>query len=319
MLTKLLVPVIVASLLSPELAIDQRSAPQKEGTQDQTPRSEPPKVDDRRNQGGAGTGAMVATGAASLAAGLLLGRLFSGSGKTDPVNLLDEKGPQLPPAYLMSSFTVRGFVRGNWPIVVEYTAPAGTLLLLTIASDAGVEFNYRLPALGGRQQLMTDIPAEFGAEPNPATYTIRAMVDNPNGGPTGSVPLRIHGLGAGHRAVGSVGIDQVKFSPSNIRRKEAAQYVFRAHHAFPKVIAEFMAVNGQKGFVDVLLQESTEHKDRVSTNRENRGNWSPRKKETRGNHFVQIRGWFSIKEVNNQKQGGDWVLAWSDDLVNVSE
>jgi hypothetical protein len=256
---------------------------------------------------------VTAIGVGAAVGGILLGRVMSGP--KDPIKVLEQNGPMLAPQFRMSSLVVRGFVKGDWPAVVEYEVGRGTLVLLSVVSDAGTEILHRLPAGPGRFQYRLQLPTEFGSQPNPATYTLRALSDNPKAGAMTLMPLRVFGFGAGNRAVGSVGIDQVTFGPSEIRprQRESARYGFHSHHGFHKVVAEFMHIRWGQGFIDATRQEDDKLDGPVGRNEIVKDRlWRPKKKGIHGDFFVQIRGWMGKKE-------GDWVIAWSDDVVNVSE
>jgi hypothetical protein len=42
--------------------------------------------------------------------------------------------------------------------------------------------------------------------------------------------------------------------------------------------------------------------------------WDPRKRKARpGQHMLQVRAWYTLKS------GGDWVVAWSPQLVRIEE
>src|SRR5208282_5988626 len=45
-------------------------------------------------------------------------------------DLLDKRGPQLPPLFSMSSFAVMGFSRGSWPVAIDYALEEDSLLLV---------------------------------------------------------------------------------------------------------------------------------------------------------------------------------------------
>lgn len=294
---------------SPAPAASSQQPPPRREDQVPSRRPNPPTVQDNR---GMSTGAVVGTAAGAAVAGILLGRMTAKP--QDIAKVLDKEGPQIPPAFLMSTLTVRGFVRGSWPVVLEYAVDPNSLLLLSVTSDAGIEFIYRFPAGAGRTQHLFTLPVDFGNEPNPATYSLRALTNNPQGS-MAPVALRVYGFGAGYRAVGSVGLDQLRFGPATVRRKkENAQYGFHSRNGFQEVMAEFMKVGRANNIVVATLQES-DKVDRAV--RENDTlfplTWKPKKDSTVGNHLLQLRGWMS------KKKGGDWVLAWSDDMVNVSE
>ena len=102
--------------------------------------------------GGIGTGTAVGIGIGSAIAGAVAARALTKP--EDAVKLLDQKGPHLADRFTMSSLTVRGFVKGNWPAVVEYTVTQPrTMVILSVTSDNGVDAWYLLPPGPGRVQV----------------------------------------------------------------------------------------------------------------------------------------------------------------------
>ena len=269
--------------------------------------------------GGSGIspGAALAIALGSAVAGGLAGRAMTKP--EDVAKALDRRGPRLADHFTMSALTVRGFVKGNWPAVVEYTVGQGTMVILSVTADTGVDAWYLLPPGPGRVQVRLQLDERFGDRPAPAFYSLRALssvappVQAQGAVPARPMPLRVHGIGAGDRAVGSVGIDQVRIGPAAIRpkQKETGQYGFRCHKGFDKMAAEFMKIGKNGGFIDATKSQE-EKLDGVRANQTvSQLKWKPRNGLV-GAHFLQVRGWMGRKE-------GDWVIAWSDDEVMVSE
>ena len=184
-------------------------------------------------------------GGGGLLAGLLVGNAMHS--ERDPVKLLSDHGPQCPDMYSMSAITVLGFVRGNWPMVLDYELREAGIYLVTVSVEGLAPFSYLLDGnqTGHRQQIFP-LPSRFGAQPQPATCTLRALSSTP--GEARPAFIRVFGWGCGPRSVGSVAIDQVRFTPPSVRPrdKQAALYGFHSHADFEKVTAEFERV----GLVD---------------------------------------------------------------------
>jgi hypothetical protein len=249
-----------------------------------------------------------------LLGGILLGKALSG-GKEDIPKELSKEGPQFPPSFTMSAVTVLGFARGNWPVVLDYEVYGPGLYLVSITAEGVDPYVYRLtPATVGRHLIKIELPARFGMSPQPATFTIRAATDGP--GELQPVNFRVYGFGAGHRAVGSVAIDQVRFGPAQVQpKKQDALYGFRARNPFTKMSAEFLRVEGTRGGIVASVQDQDDidaKKVRPNTVVENL-KWKDAKKARPGRHMVQIRAWQGLEG------GADWVVAWSDDIVSIEE
>jgi hypothetical protein len=183
--------------------------------------------------------------------------------------------------------------------------------LITVETSGLPAFSYRIQTSGRRQQEVFRLPPSFPQKPTPGSYTIRALSSGAGAGTP--VYLRLFGVGAGERAVGSVAIDQVSFGPDTIRprKKEGANYGFHAHTDFDHVRAEFLKAVMAKG---QLLAKLDDHNDIDGVQRETAPSfqWSG-KKATPGEHMLQVRAWESALDKAN------WVIAWSADQVLVEE
>jgi hypothetical protein len=152
------------------------------------------------------------------------------------------------------------------------------------------------------------LPENFGAGLQTAIYKVTAV--GPNGNKNSAPQLRTYGLGAGDKAVGSVAIDQLTFQPATIhpKAKEVADYGFHAHSAFDSVRAEFIFTTLYNGHL--LVQKDQEDKlAPVPEGERPKGTWNGNGKA--GEHMLQIRAW------RGYQNGGDWVVAWSPDIVDV--
>ena len=132
----------------------------------------------------------------------------------DLAEQLTQSGPQFPQRFSMSCAPVQAFVRGGWPVVIDYQPDSGSEVVLEVHSvGSGEPFILRL-SRGPRRQIMTaDIPDAFGQTPQVALFLVRARKEGSNipGG------MQLFGLGAGPKAIGSVAIEQVEFSPDSMR------------------------------------------------------------------------------------------------------
>jgi hypothetical protein len=251
-------------------------------------------------------------GGGGLLAGLLIGNAMHGN--QDPVKLLSDHGPQCPDLYSMSAITVLGFVRGNWPMVLDYELREPGIYLVTVSVEGLAPFSYLLDGnqTGHRQQIFP-LPSRFGAQPQPATCTLRALSSTP--GEARPAFIRVFGWGCGPRSVGSVAIDQVRFTPPSVRPrdKQAALYGFHSHADFEKVTAEFERVGLVDGNIVAKVEDKQKLDDPVRTGTEIANKrWDARKASV-GQHLLQIRAWYSVN------RGADWVIAWSPEIVRIEE
>jgi hypothetical protein len=266
--------------------------------------------------------------AAVIAIGALLAReraAASQPSQTPPqdqiVDQLLNDGPILATAFNMSAFAVRGFVRGNWPLLIDFQQRSpGTALLQISARDLPEVFSYDLSAAcppPRRCLIQMRLPPEiFGDGLRPAV--IAATATGKQGNET-QAEFDVFALGAGPRAVGSVAIDGVSFGPSTIRvtEQQRALYRFYSHSDFGNTSVEFWKVeNGGDGvrhyLVDDRLIEGGVRRNQwigVNERREWDGTEKGRKVSS-GRHKVQVRAWDRV---------GDWVTAWSNDVVLVEQ
>jgi hypothetical protein len=248
----------------------------------------------------------------------LLGKCSDAASGGESQDELAKKGPQFPKRYTMSALTVQALVKGGWPMVVDYRLKKGARLRVEVVSKDKEPFVYNLEGKGDRALQIFSLPERFGDEPVVATFAVRAI--EPGAGEQKTAPVRLYGLGAGKKAVGSVAIDEVRFGPPSVRisRFGKAQYSFRSRSDFSRVNAEFLLIRDQGGVVEV--RERVRQDDIGSVGQ---GEWVGKDKPKQwdgkdeqgevsaGLHLLQMRAWrSSVKE-------GDWVVSWSDDWVDV--
>ncbi len=260
--------------------------------------------------GGGSEGGWIA-GAAAAGSLVTLGEWLHARNK--PAAKLSREGPKMPDQFSMSGLNIAAFVRANWPVVFDCSLGEGGVLLVTVDTSGLPAFNYRIVRRGRQQQAIFRLPPYFPQRPTPGRYAIRAV----GGGAGASTPvyMRLFGVGAGERAVGSVAIDQVTFGPNTIRpkNKEVANYGFHAHTLFDRVRAEFLRVALAQG---QLVSQLDDHHDIDGVQPETASTfqWSGSgKKVSPGEHMLQVRAWESALNKAN------WVIAWSVQQVMVEE
>jgi hypothetical protein len=259
-------------------------------------------------RGGESSGAII--GSAAAAGGVIaLGTWMHARNK--PAAKLSRDGPKIPDQFNMSGFRIGAFVRADWPVVVDHVLSNGGELSIVVEAEGVPPFNYRIHGTGLRQQEIFRLPSGFPAKPTPGMYTISATTGGL--GVATPVYVRLFGMGAGERAVGSVAIDQVRFGPGTIRPKQRqeALYAFHSHTDFDRVRAEFMKAVTAQGQIVSKLED---HDDINGVQRETTPTrqWNG-KKASAGEHLLQVRAWESALAKSN------WVIAWSADQVLVEE
>lgn len=254
------------------------------------------------------TGVIVG-GAAAAGGAIVLGEWLHARNK--PEAKLSREGPKMPDQFNMSGLSIGAFCQGNWPVVVDYFLNPGAVVLVTVETQGVPPVTYRIATTGSRRLAIFRLPPTFPTKPTPGMYTIRAL--STGAGMATPVYVRLFGVGAGERAVGSVAIDQVQFGPDTIhpKQKQEANYAFHAHTDFDRVRAEFMKAVLVQGQIVAKLED---HDDIDGVQRETTPTrrWNG-KKATPGDHILQVRAWESALNKSN------WVIAWSADQVFVEE
>ncbi|MGZ8269358.1 MAG: hypothetical protein ACXWUU_18080 [Burkholderiales bacterium] len=241
---------------------------------------------------------------------------FGPAPQPDAADGLVESGPQFPAAFSMNCAPVHGFLRGGWPVVIDYQTTGGSTAVLEIHTTASQE-PYAVPLeRADRRRLVTfALPQTYGDTPQVALYLVRAERQSAGGG------VQLFGLGAGPGAVGSVAIDQVDFRPGNMRvsQKQRASYSFYSRSDFNRAVVEILRVQRSGGDITVTLARSTSLDVGV-----NRGTWVGKKEQmtwdgtdggnrvSTGPHLLQVRAWLT-------QDARDWVAAWSPGTVVVAE
>lgn len=251
----------------------------------------------------------------------------SGGAAEKRAELLDKKGPQLPGVFNMSNFSIMGFVKGNWPVVLDYYLEQDALLIVVIAPEGMEPVIYHLNGKKGHWQSRINIPVEIGERPVVAHYAVRALDENV--GQVSTTHLHIHGIAAGEKAVGSIGIDKVTVSPAAIRTSmgEKAHYMFHSKMDFKNVDVDFVRLAVSKGQI-IAARVGGKSMGSISKNDQRTGEWDGKSdgggknadkypdslkqwlRAPQGQHLVQVRAWWGAKD-------GDWATALSEDYVTV--
>lgn len=266
----------------------------------------PAETNPGRTPGGSGNGSAIFAAIGAAAAVPIIGERIAH--RNPSPEKLSHDGPQVPKEFDMSDFTIKGLVHPHWPVVLDFMIDSpGSVQVEIIAGQR--RFPKTLNNKPNRRGYsIFRLPANFGTKLQTATYHIRSI---PVAGANTPAPrLRTYGLGAGEKAVGSVAIDQLTFQPATIHPKanEVADYGFHAHSAFDGVRAEFIFTTLYNGRV-LVEKDQEEQLSPIPEGERAKGTWKGQGKP--GEHMLQIRAWRGLEN------GGDWVVAWSPDIVDV--
>ena len=226
-----------------------------------------------------------------------------------------QTGPQVPVQFNTSAFGIRALVRSGWPIVVDYAQHKPGRVLLRISVPGAEIVTYRLDQFGlGRHLLRFDLPPFLGDSVRPAVFALTAA-DAQTGAETID-GFTVYGIGCGPRAVGSIAVDELEFNPGEVRVRngDTASFAFRSRSDFDNSAVEFMRITqspdgARKRYVNGQSIGKVQRDSRVVSAPEQRWNGQDEQSQiSRGRHQLQVRVW---------DDGGDWIGAWSDSLVQV--
>lgn len=266
----------------------------------------PAETNSGRTPHGSNDGPAIGAAIGATATGVIIGE-FIAHHDASPEKLSHD-GPQVPKEFDMSGFMIKGLVHPSWPVVLDFMIDAPGAVQVDIITDKQRYRTTMTNSPNRRAYAIIRLPANFGTKLQTAIYQIRSIPVA--GGSTTAPVLRTYGLGAGEKAVGSVAIDQLTFQPPTIHPKanEVADYGFHAHSAFDGLRAEFIFTTLYNG--RVLVQKDQEEKlSPIPEGERAKGIWKGTGKS--GEHMLQIRAWRGLEN------GGDWVVAWSPDIVDV--
>jgi hypothetical protein len=242
--------------------------------------------------------------------------------------LLDRNGPQLPPVFELSSFAVMGFSRGSWPVAIDYVLEQDSLLLVVISPEGATPLIYRLEGKKGHWVSKLQIPSTEGEELRVSQYLVQTLDDTM--GRIAPSHIHIHGIAAGPKAVGSIGIDQVSFAPASIHlgAHEKAQFMYHSISDFDDTEVSFVRIAKVPTGEIVAAAVNRKTMGSIAQNHVKNGDWdgsiktedlaknssAPIKQwlvAPTGQHILQVRAWRS------RDHGGDFVTALSESIVAV--
>lgn len=216
-------------------------------------------------------------------------------------------GPIFPTAaFSMSDFVVQGFVKGRWPVVIEYELEANSTAEVKImSSDAKLKFPIRLePTNGKSKEVKAYLPETFGQKPQLGLISFKAFKNGPE--PRKPADFFLYGLGFGDKAVGSLVIVRLQFQPGTIRPKlkEKASYSFRSLSDFNTAAAEVRVLTRApdgSSYPQLVYKKDFTSGMRVGETRT--GEWDGKNSKGKvsiGTHQFHVRAWRGFEK------GGDW-------------
>lgn len=263
-------------------------------------------------------GAGVAIGAALIATWFSSSRNGQASERPESKTLL-ENGPQLPMVYPVGSFSVRGFARNGWPVVLDFKPEPRTWTTLDVVfKKKTVSLVVDTNGLEGRHLIKLELPKDGPAKKaTPATYVLRSVyLDGRDTNAPRPAPIEIYGIGGGPRAVGSVAIENLNFQPGMVRAGTAARFDYSAKSAFNRTRAEVLKFVGIDDQQRIQLERvMTADSANVGVGPHS-GMWDGRNQQdgasSLGMHRFQVRAWFTSDDRS-------WVGAIAPSLVTVSQ
>ncbi len=230
------------------------------------------------------------------------------------------KGPILPSEYFFSNMTVQGYVKGKWPIAVDFQmSRPGNIVMKIDAQDINPTLIVMDGSTGSRKLQKFNIPPDLGDEPSLAIIQIKAFENN--NGREVLIPVKIYGIACGPNAVGSIGIDQINFGPQaiEVNKQQQAIYSFFSHKSFDKAFVSFRKIVDRNGVIGVnqIVKEETLTLPAIN---ESQGRWegprnwdgkSMNNQPSAGLHVLQVRAWYEDPKKL------DWDVSLSPDWVNV--
>src|SRR5262249_21306013 len=158
------------------------------------------------------------------------------------------------------------------PVVFDYQLERDSLLIVVIAPEGQEPVMFRLNGKAGHWQNRLVVPAGVGGDSVVAQYAIRSLDDDV--GQLGPSHPHVHGIAAGPKAVGSIGIDQVTFSPPTVRpsQGEKAHYMYHSISDFKHVEVNFVRVANDNGQI-IAARVGKKTAGSIARNERKDGDW----------------------------------------------
>ena len=264
--------------------------------------------------------------------------------------MLNNEGPLFPREYEMDDFSMRVFIKGGSPIVVNYSLKEGASATLSI--EAGGRSVFPLPQTlpaGKNKQLIFRVPNSVGTSPQVAKLFIRAS--NGNGGQTDPSLFRVHAIGMGevvtarrniHQLVSyvrsqegegdyygrlppvspfaaqeqGIAIDDLTLDPTTIEKDQGGtvNYGFHSLSPFSAVAAQFWRLDSSLTGRVKLVRVFSQRLGVLGADETVARQWDGRMRGgaySVGLHQLKVRAWWG------ESSGGQWLSVWSELTVVV--
>jgi hypothetical protein len=153
---------------------------------------------------------------------------------------LDKDGPRFPSHQRLGQFQVQGYADGGWPVVVDIeTDPRAKTWLELRIKDSEQQFRVEIPAGAGRRVIVVQLPGTPGQAPQVGRYSLRSAFIDAKGKPVYQ-PLRVYGIGAGPKAVGSTTLAITSFGPPEARLAADVRYSLHSTRIFQQSVIELL-------------------------------------------------------------------------------
>lgn len=270
----------------------------------------------RRGSDGGGIGSAAIIGILIGGAALCAAYCKKDTKKTDAAlrEQLLRDGPQIPDQHALGTLSAYGFVKNDWPVVLDYetTEGADTTLTITVGDK-----DWTIPLPGGRQFVKIRYTGGAAKTSTPALFVLRSSVWRPDGREEPQ-DIQVNGLGCGPRAVGSVAINNLSFQASSRQvGGDYARFGYAATSPFNRVGMEILRFQGRREGAKTVITVTP-----VTTFQERSrppGAYGPKvwdgvdqasRQGSTGLHRLRVRGW----ETDGDES---WVAALSRDVVSI--
>ncbi len=217
-----------------------------------------------------------------------------------------KNGPRVPQNVSMNHLIVDGLIGPGWPVGIDFQLGGPGSVLLDITTADKVQYHQILTNNLNGRGITISYPNGLPDKLQSAIFDVEAIAPAGSNGPPPN--MRVYGMAAGPHAVGSIAIDQISFGPADLKMNQAAQFQFHSHSDFSTVRADFMWTGLKDNQIE-MKQDSETPLGPVTSDEHAQG--SLQGKGSVGQHLLQIRAC--------RGNSGDWVVAWSPDVVNLAK
>jgi len=258
---------------------------------------------------------------------------------------LFKSGPSTPRPGLSSTFSIQGFIREGWPVVMDFEPQPNTrteLTVLLLTPQRVVLFNQPASILlpipqgsrvvdsdgsRGRQVLRLfqgplvgpgasgDHPVQIAEYGLVSYQLVDGQIAKDAHGRRIQAPVAVYGFGAGPRAAGSVTINKVQLTPATLTKPGAAAYSYFAEKAFDQANADIWLSCKQVFCSHAHPVGPVIH--HLASSGWVSGTWSVPSSARAGSYQLFVRAWLHCNGAdvaNNYKNCGDeaaWATGYS--------